>query len=880
MTFQLEARYLTIDWLGPKEARMIEVSEVPIRIEPGISGVPELEIQIFPDDFSWLGIRSLSNDQGYGPRWIAVDGQEHLFIPIQDAQATTWWVPALEWVAEKRRHHNAFSRSLGEFNISIGAEQLLLRTVTHDCSRVVLEDYLRGFKDELIWLIFGFNGAGTVTGASQSGEELVAALGAFIEALRQASRHLATEIRESTCDVPRRKLRPNAETFRRFVRNPGARHLPSRVAAETANLPDNRYLRHMARQCSRLIRQMHGATQRQALAFQSHAQQDLKRAEEYGQIEDHEVDPDIFDIQLGTLESKLDELRNAHIDEAFDSTKPVQSFPLKLGKRYGDRANEFFYHRMEPQKSLSNNFGQVQNYSVVRFPDSLAVSLFRVMDFSTEYVFQAPRDTVKSSTRVNSKGTTYRFLEFEHVPRVEPRTRALENKRTKRVQLEKNGWRAPLSSGEKHEYRQAATSARKRFQAFDAMAKRAEASSEKLTNAIDTLRHLDTALDERGVGYSAKLPSGMRYSMNPRYAACLKAYRDVQSLMARAGVDASSLDRVEKIGTLHASAVYERWCLVKILGVLISEYDFEPQAEWQARLIEKVTGLPGPLDLELSRPDIGLTASFEYQPQLANGRRPDFRLRFFYASGKPKNSSEEDPFSEDLESSPALIMDAKFRTRWRRGELQDIVDALVDQKQYNINEDRVFVLHPVSKSIANPNSPLEWARHCDYGHTTNRNHRRGSVWLSPSVGLGDEQRHLRRLIDLQLQASFGTPYEKKESDRGYSYRNERFSISAQHANLTWPNPSFCISCGKRHTTEDAKSYKTKAGNRSWIFSCQDCGMTVTRTHCFNCKTDLFKNHTILTYHNTIADQPTHVICPCCGSYFDADWKSQSGFPNR
>lgn len=873
MTLQLEARYLTIDWLGPKEARTIEVSEVPIRIEPGISGVPELEIQIFPDDFSWLGIRSLSNDQGYDPRWIAVDGQEHLFIPVQDARAVTWWVPAQEWVVEKRRHHNAFSRSLGEFNISIGTEHLLLRTITHDCSRVVLEDYLRGFKDELIWLIFGSDGAGTVTGGSQSGEELVAALGTFIEALRQASRHLATEIRESTCDLPRRKLRPNTETFRRFVQNPNARHLPGRVAAETANLPDNRYLRHMARQCFRLIRQMHGVTQRQAVAFQSHAQQDLERAEEYGQIEDHEVDPDIFDVQLGVLESKLDELRNAHIDEAFNSTKPIQSFPLKLGKRYGVRTNEFFYHRVEPQKQLASSLEHVPNYSVVQFPDSLAESLFRVMDFSTEYVFQAPRDTVKSSTRVNSKGTPYRFLEFEHVPRVEPRTRALENKRTKRVQLEENGWRAPLSSAEKHEYRQAATSARKRFQAFDTMAQRAEASSEKLTNAIDTLRHLDTAFDERGVGHSARLPSGMRFSMNPRYAACLKAYKHVQALMARAGVDASSLDRVERIGTLHASAVYERWCLIKILGVLIWEYSFEPQADWQARLIEKVTGLPGPLDLKLSRSDIGLAASFEYQPQLANGRRPDFRLRFFYVSDTPKKNLEEDTLSEDLENSPALIMDAKFRTRWRRGELQDVLDALVEQKQYNLNGDRVFVLHPVPNSIVNPNSPLEWTRHCDYGHTDNRNHRRGTVWLSPSVGLGDEQRHLRRLIDLQLQATFGVPLEKVANGEDYSYRNDGFGIPVQHAELAWSKQSFCISCGKRHTTGDARPYKTKSGNRFWVFNCQGCGMTVTRTHCFKCKTDLFKNHTILTYHNTIADQPTHVICPHCGSYFDADWRN-------
>jgi hypothetical protein len=109
-------------------------------------------------------------------------------------------------------------------------------------------------------LVFGFDGAGTVAGGSKAGEELVAALGSFTDALKQASRHLATEIRERTCDMPRHKLRPNTETFRRFARNPGARNLPSRMSMETADLLDNRYLRHMAQRCSRLIRQRCHAT--------------------------------------------------------------------------------------------------------------------------------------------------------------------------------------------------------------------------------------------------------------------------------------------------------------------------------------------------------------------------------------------------------------------------------------------------------------------------------------------------------------------------------------------------------------------------------------------------------------------------------------------
>lgn len=160
------------------------------------------------------------------------------------------------------------------------------------------------------------------------------------------------------------------------------------------------------------------------------------------------------------------------------------------------------------------------------------------------------------------------------------------------------------------------------------------------------------------------------------------------------------------------------------------------------------------------------------------------------------------------------------------------------------------------------------------------NHLRGSVWLSPSVGLGDEQRHLRRLIDLQLQAIFGVPPEKEAYDEGHNHESDSYGAAINSAEPFWSAPSFCISSGKRHTIKDVAFRTTKAGKRFWTFDCQDCGMTVTRTHCYSCGTDLFKNHTILTYHHTIADQPTHVICPKCGSYFDTDWQNQSGFSNR
>ena len=39
---------------------------------------------------------------------------------------------------------------------------------------------------------------------------------------------------------------------------------------------------------------------------------------------------------------------------------------------------------------------------------------------------------------------------------------------------------------------------------------------------------------------------------------------------------------------------------------------------------------------------------------------------------------------------------------------------------------------------------------------------------------------------------------------------------------------------------------------------------------YECTENLFKNGTDLSYHRTLADQITNVVCPKCGAFFDQD----------
>lgn len=362
-------------------------------------------------------------------------------------------------------------------------------------------------------------------------------------------------------------------------------------------------------------------------------------------------------------------------------------------------------------------------------------------------------------------------------------------------------------------------------------------SASELASSQAALRQQDAHWHSLGVQPQSTFPMGMRYVLSPDYAAVLKAYTRVRELAERAGIGGESLDELHRISILHASAVYERWCLVKIISVLIEDFDFEPNPGWQEIVIRAVTGRPDSVSLLFNRKDIGISAILEIQPVLANGRRPDFRLRFNTA---------------DSGDVGAIVMDAKFRTRWQRGELANLLVELVDGKGYGGKRDRVFILQPQAYAVSEPSSPLAWGQHCDYGQESPTNHRTGSIQLAAGAQGSGAQQNLRRLIAMGLQAVFPTPSSPEEVYNGNS-------------------TSCCIRCGNKHEAVDIKRRQTRRGRDYWLLNCGNCSMETVRTHCYDCDATLFKNGTDLTYHRTLAEQITNVMCPSCGAYFDKDF---------
>ncbi|NMG55314.1 hypothetical protein [Aromatoleum aromaticum] len=831
MRLEIEARYLSVEWLERGRTRRVEVSSDPLDIELGFDGVLRVETQIFHDFYPWLGLRLSGRLHQSTPVFVDALGQEHPLLAVDDGAGSAWWVQDDGWDAVQQRHLSELHRTMGRFEVRVDDHRLLIENLATGLGRAQLDEYLQDFKHDLIWLVMS-SGTATTAGASTSfRDELRAALSDFASAVTRVGSRPARVLREISAETRRSRVRPNAASFRQHARDPASPRLVGRASEETADTAENRYLRHMVRVCDRLARSADQAAQQQAERFADRARFEDERSEVYEATRSRQVNPEMFDRQLAELTKKLDRLAAWSDIDPDEQNIDLQDYRIEITRRYGVRDDEFFYEKPEGRSAFDKEKGV--HYNVVRFPKALCDLVVATQNFCKVYtLIGRPSITLKQ----NSKGKWYRHVAFSDVVAVKPDRQAIEAKLRTRTRLESQGWQHDLSRAERQEMQREARTAASRAETYRRLAGQARVAASQLASCQAALRQQDAHWHSLGVFPQSAFPMGMRYVLSPDYAEVLKAFSRVRGLAQRAGIGDESLDELNRISILHASAVYERWCLVKIIGMLIEDFGLEPTPGWQELVIRAVTGGPNSASLRFQRQDIGVSVTLEIQPLLENGRRPDFRLRFDAA---------------DSIDVGAIVMDAKFRTHWRRGELADLLTQLVDGKGYGGEKDRVFILQPQAYAISEPTSPLVWGRHCDYGQDAPTCHRTGSIQLAAGAQGVGAQDNLRRLIAMGLQAVF--PMPPRPQDEG------------------WTSTSCCIRCGTRHELGDIELRKTRRGRDYWSLGCSHCGMESVRTHCYDCDAILFKNGTDLTYHRTLADQITNVMCPSCDAYFDRDF---------
>lgn len=845
MSLQIEARYLMIDWQSEGVARDIKAAPQALEIERDANGDLSVETTVFNDFHPWLGMRlELASDDTV-PVFVSASGEETPMLRIADQQSGGhWWLQHSGWDPLNKRHLSELHRSAGAYLIRLGELTLRVENRLSGFGRADIQAYIDDFRGDLLWMIMNETAAATASGqGTGTGAELAAALKTLHAAASRVLASPAISIREGNALQSMAKLRPNIATFREYLRNPAARQLRGRVFNESADIPENRYLRHMLAVALKVAAAYVSAATLQADFLQRLSSQETERALRDNTIKSRTVDPGVFDHQTREITRRLEALGDFTGPSA-DEPGHTARFPIRLSKRYSDKC-AFFYERQDGQQTSVD--AEIA-YRVVMFPEDvfeLILSAHHVCKNLT--LIGCARSSLKSA----SNGKQYRELKFISVHGISAQTHAFEKRAAKRKRLEANNWHVALSANELRELKREAAIADRRAKRSSEKKTAIASAALAIAQEADRLQKADAGLASLGISPSSTFPLGMRLVSNPDYAACVSALSKIRQLIDRGGLDLSRLDEINNIGILHASEIYEKWCLIKILMLLMHDFRFEPEPGWEEKLITSTLARSNNVTFECSRDDLKIKASLTCQAEMLSGRRPDFVLDITH-------TSDEQParYNPQKGRRIGLVMDAKFRSKWKKDELTHMLDELILIRGYDqaLENAKVFIIQPCTLTVRPAKSPLEWGAHSDYSRANA--HRQGWIQAGvPSSGAQSTQ-HLKRLLTLAFQSSFPAPTQ----------------LSEDKDDTIWTSRSFCIGCGERHDSQSIKAKHTKSGATRWLLDCRHCGVWTTRTHCYSCPTPLFKSGTVWTYHNTIADQVTNVICPSCGAYFDGDFE--------
>ncbi|UVW30701.1 hypothetical protein [Massilia sp. H6] len=854
-----EARYLDVAWLDRDTVQRLSASVDSIPVEEQ-EGAWSIDTQVFKAARLRLGFRVLDVQLTHPPYFLVDESaREELLAIVDPRNGCTWWIENSGWDPERRRYHSRLQRTVGTARLHLQGRLLTIRNHSLNFTTDELEAYLSDFKSDLWALIFDPRGVvqGKVgkNAPSVLGQELLHQIREFTSAAERIGERMEVELKEIVELRPLRSVRPIVATFREVAVRGCARQLSSRGFAELKDTAVNRYAHHLVNK----MRFMVGQLQRMALAqksgLETRAQQHLASAAEIASQQFNIVDEAVFRSELAKFESELAAARQSVNEQDAarrpPRTRPVQGYTFKLRpiKPKSQESNV-----IEPDgrrfncieldgEDFKETFG---TYCMVTLPKQIGTHVAKLSQNGQRGIKLL--GSLTKSAAYDKNGKKFYTIEFDHIERIEfVGPTAADESRKRMDALAANSWRMPLTPRERQELQHESKAL-----AVRAAAQKARAGA--LGETLDELDALDSRLRKLGrlfrtlnIGISSTLPQSMTYVRNPRYFALKTAYNKLNNL---AGTEDDVLDAmmdVEDMGLVNVSNLYEKWCLLQMIKVLRDGFGFEPSKGWQKTLVDGVLGRSHDISLALTGAG-RWAATLIYEKVLTNKRRPDFVFDLTVPLYEQTKTKPLQWFDSGDSTTTRFVMDAKFRERWRPGELAELLEELCVRKNYSEGgENSVFILHPCEEHAQQRTSPLTWGRGSDYGQL--HNHERGAIRLSPRRVNGSTIDNLHRLFGMMFQEA--SNYLRDDS--GWQWTD-----------------ALCIGCGRGVDASEVrlKYSTTKAGKEKWELGCRTCQLVSVRTNCYGCGARLFKNGHYWTYHRTRAESLSNVVCPKCERFFD------------
>jgi hypothetical protein len=856
MQAKFEVKYLDVTWYDQDTVLSIQESFIPVKV------YFDTELQRFVFNTTIypkadgvkqgrLAFRYIEKNTST-PYLEAIDGAR---IPLKKVIDTgtgkEWWIEANFWIVNKKTWESKTYRTAGKLVVGLQPQICQVNIGSSEFSASQLDRYLSDFKSDLWELILDENSY--VTGKAKKGqdggvsEESIHIITNLLSHAQKILSNPKSELREIQTLKPRKMVKPVTRTFMELSTKGDGRFLTSRATKPSYNVPENRYLLFALERIFKILRQLVIISKSKINRFDAMVEKLTERGNSF--TNEKLIDKNLVrkDLERLKLAYDIDELNRSLKMKTLDIiTDKFDKWYLKVGRKTKDGNGHFVGVKKKDDDTWFETESQTQTV-FLKFNEER----YQVL-FEQDYEYEID-GVLYCHDGVSRKGVPfyeYNITELSSIKIIggiglQYKKEKFQASKLQAMALDSNGWIKKLTANELSEQKREQISVQTQLRRYEEQHKKTKLVHDSLEPKLAKLKAILVELRGLGVKPSSTFPNSMTFVQNPSYQTVHSGYKSIRNLTNLSEEDLLiSLEEIDEIGLINMPILYERWCLLQIIKVLIQNYHSVPAPDWKRNLLKIVAKGTYNKSLDFSNSAVKRNIKLWYELKLDNGRTPDFVMDINVET------------KEGHKYTKRFVMDAKFYSHdmlQRVGGISSVIDTLYRIKNYSEGgENAVFILHPVQSAILNRVSPQDWGINSflgelemfDWDHRlrTKHFHKYGAICANPILRLNylDE---FRRLIGMFLQ---------------YGIENNQLEITSDDVESI----NFCVACGSHDLSLVPKS---NGNSRSSWYECNYCKHFTTYNHCHKCNTRLIKNGDYWTYHSQMPMEPLNIKCPACES---------------
>jgi hypothetical protein len=854
---KFEIKFLDVTWYDRDTVLLIKESIVPLKVEfDSETQIFLVNTVIYPKvdgiKHGQLAFRYLTNDSRQ-PHIQALDGAKISLKCILDKENDKeWWIEGNCWLTSDKCWDSRAYRTAGKLLVILGDQFCQINIGSSDFTAQQLDNYLSDFKSDLWELIL--DESSYVTGSAKKvldggvSEDSIHIISTVLEHAQQILKNPKAELREIQTLKSRKNVKPVNRTFMELATKSGNRLLTSRASTPSYNVPENRYVLFVLERIYKILRQLVIVSKSKARRFEASVEKLRERADSFSS--ERLIDKELVRKDLESLKRSYDlTYLNHSLIEKFSPITATSDDFEKLFFRIERVNKEKDGYVISIKKHENSDWIESNDKRQIylNFVNKYHIGLFEKYFY---YEIQANIEKKKDFYNEIPSWYRYKIIELTSIKilggaGLQYRRDKFQAMKLEAVALNSKGWIKKLSQQELAEQAREKDSVLNQIKFYEDHSKKVKRVHESLEPKLPKFKSILVELKALQVKPSSTFPNSMTFVQNPNYQAVHSGYKSFLNITNLKDEDLLlSLEKVDEIGLINMPILYERWCLLQIVKVLVQNFNYVPTHDWKRKLLNIISTKSHDDCIVFVNNHVKRSISLKYEPTLSNGKRPDFVL------------DVNVQFKDGEHHEKRFVMDAKYYSHdlfKQLGGISNIIKALYLDKNYSEdNRNSVFILHPALNTIVDKVSPQSWGvnsflgelKMFDWDSVLRKEYYQqyGAVCVNPILRLSylDE---LQRLIGMFLQ---------------FGVENNHITGSSDDVNSF----NFCLACGSHDLRLVEKS---NANTKSSWYECNDCKHFTTYNHCFKCNTRLIKNGDYWTYHSQMPMEPLNIKCPACES---------------